>query len=97
MSRFLVSPFDRYFDMWNEIDPTRVRTHLDQAVTEDFIFCDPLHWHVGREALHDNVQQFREKFPDARLHVTSAFDPSPQPLPLRVGHLPARADHSERP
>jgi hypothetical protein len=74
MSRLLIQPFDRYFEMWNEADPSRIRAHLDLAVTEDFIFCDPLNWHVGRDALEDNVQQFRQKYPEATLHVTSDFD-----------------------
>ncbi len=74
MSRLLIQPFDTYFAMWNEVDAAQIRAHLDQAVSEDFIFCDPLHWHVGRDALEDNVQQFRQQYPEATLHVTSGFD-----------------------
>ena len=65
---------DHYWHMWNETDVSKIRSHLDQAVTEDFIFCDPLHWHVGRDALEDNVRTLRAKLPTARFEIASGID-----------------------
>jgi hypothetical protein len=66
--------FDHYFAMWNETDPDRARAHLDQAVTEDFEFCDPLHHHTGRDALFANVVSVQADFPGARFMVASRVD-----------------------
>ncbi len=74
MSLFPVPALDHYFVMWNETDPALVRGHLDLAVTEEFVFCDPLHDHVGRDALEQNVREFRAKYPHAVLGVSSGVD-----------------------
>jgi hypothetical protein len=74
MSRFPLPAFEHYFTMWNETDVSLVRGHLDQAVTEDFVFCDPLHHHVGRDALEENVREFRHQYPHAQISVSSGFD-----------------------
>ena len=71
---FDLPAFDHYWAMWNETDLGRVREHLDQAVSEDFIFCDPLHWHVGRDALEENVRQLRTEEPLAEFDVSSGVD-----------------------
>jgi hypothetical protein len=60
--------------MWNERDQSLIRSHLDRAVTEDFVFCDPLHHHVGRDALEQNVRAFRQDYPHAELMISSGFD-----------------------
>lgn len=74
MSLFPVVVFDHYFDMWRETDPSKVRQHLDLAVTEDFIFCDPLQFHVGRDALETNVLAFRSDNPKVSLELGSGVD-----------------------
>jgi hypothetical protein len=74
MSLFPVAVFDRYFDMWRETDPAKIRQHLDLAVTDDFIFCDPLHFHVGRDALEANVRAFRSENPKLSLELGSGVD-----------------------
>ncbi len=74
MTQFPIPAFDHYWSMWNETDLNEVRRHLDQAVTEDFVFCDPLHWHVGRDALEQNVRQFRADQPLAEFAISSGFD-----------------------
>lgn len=74
MSLFPVEAFDHYWMMWNESDLTNVRHHLDRAVTEDFIFCDPVEHHVGRDALEANVTTFRTKYPDAVFELASSVD-----------------------
>lgn len=74
MSAFPLPSFEHYWNMWNETDLAKVRSHLDQAVTEDFIFCDPLHWHVGRAALEENVRALRTEHPTARFTIASGVD-----------------------
>lgn len=74
MSRYPIRAFEHYWTMWNTSDLAEARRHLDMAVTEDFIFCDPIEFHVGRDALEQNVRQFRSKFPDARFELRSGFD-----------------------
>jgi len=60
--------------MWNETDLTRVREHLDRAVTADFVFCDPVHFHTGRDSLEANVRNFRNERPRAAFAIASGFD-----------------------
>lgn len=74
MSDFPLQSFANYWNMWNETDLTLVREQLDQAVTDDFVFCDPLHFHVGRDALEANVREFRSERKRARFEVVSGFD-----------------------
>lgn len=74
MSLFPVPAFDHYWAMWNETDLDLVRGHLDQAVTEDFVFCDPLHTYAGRDALEANVRQFRSEYPRAAFALGSGVD-----------------------
>lgn len=74
MSLFPEPAFEHYWNMWNETDMSAVRGHLDQAVTPDFIFCDPLHFHVGRDALEENVRTFRGDQPQAEFAIGSGVD-----------------------
>lgn len=63
-----------YWTMWNEPSLELVRGHLNQAVSEDFIFADPLHYHVGRDALEANVRTLRTDKPEYRFEIGSQFD-----------------------
>jgi hypothetical protein len=74
VSLFPSPAFDHYWAMWNETDVEAVRGHLDLAVSSDFIFCDPLHFHVGRDALEANVRDFRRQQPDASFKIGSGVD-----------------------
>lgn len=74
MSRYPNAAFEHYWEMWNTRDLDVARTHLDRAVTEDFIFCDPVDSHVGRDALAGNVRRFRWRFPEASFELRSGFD-----------------------
>jgi hypothetical protein len=60
--------------MWNEADPTKTRGHLEKAVTADFEFCDPLHFHFGYDALEENVRATRADHPDAHFARSSSID-----------------------
>ena len=74
MTRFPLPAFEHYWTMWNDQSLDTVRHHLDAAVTEDFIFCDPVEWHVGRDALEANVHGLRERFPTAHFEMRSGYD-----------------------
>lgn len=63
-----------YLRMWNERDPAAIRSHLDQAVTDDCLWVDPLHQHVGRDPLEAQVREFRTTYPDADLDLGSNVD-----------------------
>ncbi len=63
-----------YFRMWNELNPDAIRGHLDLAVSEDCLWADPQHFHVGRDALLQNVTSFRAKYPTAELGMRSNVD-----------------------
>ena len=63
-----------YLQMWNERDPDKIRHHLDQCVSEDCLWVDPLHNHTGRDALEANVREFRSTYPDADLCLGSNVD-----------------------
>lgn len=74
MSRYPNEAFEHYWTMWNSADADKARHHLDLAVTEDFIFCDPVEYHTGRDALEQNVRQFKKRFPNASFELRSGFD-----------------------
>lgn len=74
MSLFLSESFDHYWSMWNETDLDLVRGHLEKAVSEDFIFCDPINFHVGREALEQNVRELRTSRPTIEFALGSGVD-----------------------
>jgi hypothetical protein len=63
-----------YLRMWNEHHLELIRGHLDQAVSEDCLWVDPQHSHVGRDDLEQNVREFRAAFPDASLGLGSNVD-----------------------
>ena len=65
---------EHYWAMWNELDLELVRGHLDQAVSEDFLFADPINFHQGRDALEANVREFRAERPAARFSLASRLD-----------------------
>lgn len=67
-------PLLHYLRMWNERDAARIRSHLNRCVADDCWWVDPLHQHVGRDALEANVKEFRREFPEAHLGLGSNVD-----------------------
>ena len=63
-----------YWTMWNEPDLDHVRRHLDLAVSVDFVFADPMHFHTGRDALEENVRTIRTNKPHYRFAIASELD-----------------------
>ena len=70
----LPTALHHYTLMWNERDENAIRGHVDRAVSEDCLWVDPQHYHVGRDALEANVRGFRSKFPNAELSLASNVD-----------------------
>lgn len=60
--------------MWNEPDLDRIRPHLDRAVSPSFVFSDPRHHHVGRDALEANVRALRSDKPHYRFVIATELD-----------------------
>ena len=63
-----------YWRMWNEPNVELVRGHLELAVSDDVLFVDPLHNHVGKDALEANVRTLRTENPDFFFVMASEFD-----------------------
>lgn len=63
-----------YWTMWNEPDVSRIREHLEQAVDNEFVFADPMHFHIGRDALEANVRTLRTDKPRYRFRIASELD-----------------------
>lgn len=74
MSRYPNAAFEHYWQMWNSGDLDEARRHLELAVTDGFIFCDPVEFHTGRQALAANVRRFRWRYPEAHFELRSGFD-----------------------
>jgi hypothetical protein len=74
MSLFPFPSCAHYFAMWNESNPAQIRGHLEKAVTPDFEFCDPIHFHFGYDDLEANVRAFRTEHADAIAKPSSAID-----------------------
>jgi hypothetical protein len=70
----LPDAMQHYLAMWNELDMDRVRGHLDQAVSDDCVWMDPVNAHIGRDGLEKNVREFRTTFPTAELALASNVD-----------------------
>jgi len=66
--------FDHMLAAWNELDPARIRGHLDQALAPEVRFIDPSIETLGVDAFEANVRDFRAKYPDARCSRASAVD-----------------------
>ncbi|MGI9600870.1 MAG: nuclear transport factor 2 family protein [Acidimicrobiales bacterium] len=70
----LPASMQAYLRMWNTRDLDAIRGHLDEAITTDCLWVDPLHHHQGRDALEANVRNFRTTYPDADLGLGSNVD-----------------------
>ncbi len=66
--------FDHMLAAWNELDPTKVRGHLEQALTTDVHFVDPSVDLVGIDAFEANIHRVHEQTPGAVYSRTSDVD-----------------------
>ncbi len=74
LSKEIPEAFQHYLSVWNEVDISLIRGHLELSISADCIWTDPQNYHIGYEGLENNVKQFREKFPDAVLVISSNID-----------------------
>lgn len=66
--------FEHVMNAWNERDPEAIRSHLDQALSDDVTFVDPTIETTGIAEFEANIRQFRAKYPDATVALTSGID-----------------------
>ena len=66
--------FDLMLAAWNEKDATKVRGHLEKAVSADVHFVDPAVDIVGIDAFEANVHHVHEQIPGAVYSRTSDVD-----------------------
>lgn len=65
---------DHMLAAWNEPEPSRVRGHLDKALSPRVRFVDPSIDLVGIDAFEANVHQVHQQIPGATYSRTSTID-----------------------
>lgn len=66
--------FDAMFAAWNERDLSKVRDHLEQALSPDVEFIDPTIITRGIDEFEQNVREFRTKYPQADIRRSANLD-----------------------
>ena len=59
---------------WNEPDPSRVRSHLESAVSADVRFVDPSIDVTGIDGFEANIHEVKSRLPGATYGRTSEVD-----------------------
>jgi SnoaL-like domain len=65
---------DTMLAVWNERDLSRIRSHLEAALTADITFIDPTIETHGHGEFEQNVRNFRAKYPVAVIRRASGID-----------------------
>lgn len=65
---------DHMLAAWNELEPAKVRGHLEQALAPDVRFVDPTHDLTGIDPFEEMVHAFRKNLPDAVCSRSSPID-----------------------
>ncbi|GAA6155082.1 hypothetical protein NBRC116588_05550 [Pyruvatibacter sp. HU-CL02332] len=73
MSKLPLS-LDSMLAAWNESDPSRIRGHLDAALSPDVVFADPDNYVVGIDAFEAMVHKFRADIESPKAERTSGFN-----------------------
>ena len=63
-----------YDAAWNVPDAAERARQLERSLTEDAELVDPTGRFQGREAIDDRIAGFSERFPGARVTITSGID-----------------------
>jgi hypothetical protein len=63
-----------YGAAWNEPDEASRRALLQDAWSEDGVYCDPTATVDGRESLIAHIAGFHQQIPGARIELTSGVD-----------------------
>jgi SnoaL-like domain len=66
--------FDAMFAAWNERDMSKIRGHLEQALSPEVEFIDPTIVTRGIDEFEKNVREFRAKYPEADIRRSAAVD-----------------------
>ena len=66
--------FDEMLDAWNEADHSKIRAHLDAALTKDVYFVDPTTEITGIDAVEQLIHDVQGRFPGAVFSRTSQVD-----------------------
>ena len=59
---------------WNETDPSERRRLLEVSLADDAVLVEPRGSFTGREAIVARIAGFQERFPGARVEITSGVD-----------------------
>jgi len=70
----LTTIVDGYIAMWNETDPERRRSIIEQTFTEDGSYVDPQAEVAGAEGINALVAAVQEQFPGHRFVLASGPD-----------------------
>ena len=65
---------EEYDRAWNTDDSDGRRRHLEAALTDDCELVDPRGRFVGREAIFERISGFSDRFPGARVDITTEVD-----------------------
>ena len=63
-----------YGAAWNEPDEVARRTLLEEAWSDDGVYCDPTAKVDGRDSLIAHIAGFHRQMPGARIELTSGVD-----------------------
>ncbi|MFM7330574.1 MAG: nuclear transport factor 2 family protein [Brachymonas sp.] len=65
--------FGAMFAAWNERDMSKVRAHLEQALSPEVEFIDPTIITRGIDAFEQSVREFRTKYPEADIRRSATL------------------------
>lgn len=65
---------ERYLAIWNEQDPARRKSAIDELWTEDACYVDPLAVAEGRQAIDDTVAAAQHQFPGLTFRLGGPVD-----------------------
>jgi hypothetical protein len=64
----------KYDEAWNTSDASERRRLLEEALTEDCELVEPRGRFPGRDSIIDRINGFANRFPGARVDITSKVD-----------------------
>ena len=63
-----------YDAAWNEVDPAARTSQLERSLSDDAELVDPTGHYRGRAAVAERIAGFGDRFPGARVTITSGVD-----------------------
>ena len=68
------SAIEKYDEAWNASNIDQRRQLLDAALTDDCEMVEPRGRFAGREAIIERISGFADRFPGARVDITTTVD-----------------------